>query len=256
MTQSDQATAFRNAHRPGRPLVLYNIWDAGGAAAVQAAGAQAIATGSWSVAAAQGYADGQSIPFDTLVQITTRIVAAVDIPVSVDIEAGFAETPKDIAQNVARLIGAGAVGVNFEDQVIGGRGLRDVSGQTARIAAIRTVAEDARVPMFINARTDVFLQADPADHAQWVDDAIQRAKAYGAAGADGVFVPGLTDPGLIGRICGAVDLPVNVMHLGQGAASGALAQAGVARISYGPQPYLDLMAQLTCAAQKALGSRK
>ncbi|WP_426229395.1 isocitrate lyase/PEP mutase family protein [Pararhizobium sp. DWP3-4] len=250
MTQTDKAKAFRELHRKGDPVVLYNIWDAGTAKAVAASGAKALATGSWSVADANGYGDGQQIPMLHLVDIARSIVAATVLPVSIDFEGGYAEDPEATAQNVGHVIDTGAVGINFEDQVVGASGLHTIEAQAARIKAIRTKADEKGIPFFINARTDLFLKlSDPVRHAPLVDEAIERAAAYAQAGASGFFVPGLSNPDLIGRVCEAVSLPVNIM-MQPGMDKKTLAGLGVARISYGPGPYRAMIAWLKGEAGK------
>lgn len=209
MTQARRALDFTQLHVPGQPLVLYNIWDAGGAKAVAKAGAKAIATGSWSVAAAQGYGDGQKIPLDLLLQIVARITETVELPVTIDFEGCYAEAPESVAANVSRVIEAGAIGINFEDQIVGGEGLHPMEAQCGRIAAARRAAGTAEVPLFINARTDLFLkEKDDSKHEGLMAEAKERAAAYAEAGASGFFVPGLTDPALIRNVCEAVSLPV------------------------------------------------
>lgn len=249
MTQGDSARRFADLHRPGAPLVLHNIWDAGSARAVAEGGARAIATGSWSVAVAQGYADGQALPLEDLLRTARQIVRAVDLPVSVDFEGGYAVAHETVAENVRALIGAGAVGLNFEDQVIGGAGLHDTSQQVRRIAAIRRAAEAEGVPLFINARTDLFLQSPDTDHEGLINAAESRARAYAEAGADGFFAPGLIDAGLIRALCGAVDLPVNVLRTPAAPDIATLADCGVARVSHGPYPYRQVLARLTAEVQ-------
>lgn len=245
----DKANQFRALHQPGNPLVLYNIWDAGSAKAVADAGARALATGSWSVAAAQGYGDGEAIPLDLLAQIAGRIVASVDLPVSVDFEGGYAVNAAAVARNVALIAAVGAVGINFEDQIVGAAGLHSLEVQVARIAA----AKRGGGGLFVNARTDVFLQEpDRARHAGLIAQAIARGQAYAAAGADGFFVPGLVDSALIAQICAAVDVPVNAMRVGEMRIAD-LAAAGVARISHGPGPYREAMAALTARCKVAVG---
>jgi len=254
MSRVEKARAFADLHKPGTPLLLYNIWDAGGAKAIAEAGAKAVATGSWSVAAAQGYPDGQAIPLDLVLTIVARIAATVDLPVSLDFEGGYAEAPDDLAANLARVIAAGAVGLNFEDQVVGGSGLHAPEVQCARIAALRSAAEAAGLPFFLNARTDLFLkEKDRAKHGGLVAEALERAAAYAEAGACGFFVPALVDPDLIGAICEATSLPVNVMMLDGAPSTESLASLGVARISHGPGPYFTAMKDLAARFREAGG---
>ena len=181
MNQSEKADHFKSLHVKGTPLVLYNIWDAGGANTLSKAGAAAVATGSWSVAAAHGYDDGEAIPLAFALQIVERIAQATDLPLTVDFEGGYSADPEQVAENTRKVIIAGAVGVNFEDQVVQGDGLYSISTQVARIKAMRKAAESEGVPLFINARTDLFLGTDPAAHPAQVAEAIDRAAAYAEA---------------------------------------------------------------------------
>ena len=246
---SDTAGFFARLHQPGDPVILYNAWDAGSARAVVRAGAKAVATGSWSVAAALGYDDGEQVPLELVLTNATRIADAVSRPVSIDFEGGYAVEPEAVAANMARLALTGVVGCNFEDQVVGGDGLHPIDLQAARIAAAR---RGAGARFFINARTDIFLQAPQDSHdAAMVDAAIARAHAYAAAGASGFFAAGLADLDLIRKLCDAVTLPVNVIPLPGGPDTRALADAGVARISYGPRPYRAMIKQVEAEAQAA-----
>ena len=246
---SDKAGIFARLHQPGDPVILYNAWDTGSARAVVRAGAKAVATGSWSVAAAWGYEDGEQLPLELVLTNATRIADAVSQPVTIDFEGGYAVKPDEVAANMARLALTGVVGCNLEDQVVGGTGLHDIGKQVKRIAAARRGVGDA---FFINARTDIFLQTSQDSHdAAMVDAAIERAHAYAAAGASGCFAAGLGDIALIRRLCDAVTLPVNVIPLPGGPDARALAAAGVARISYGPRPYRTMIKGVEEAAQAA-----
>ncbi|WP_026613422.1 isocitrate lyase/PEP mutase family protein [Ensifer aridi] len=254
MNQEERAIAFTALHRKGDPVVLYNIWDAGSARCVAEAGAKALATGSWSVAAAHGFADGQKIPLALLIEIVREIVAATELPLSVDFEGAYSEDPAQGAANAAELIDAGAIGINFEDQIVGKAGVHAIDKQTARIRAIREMAERQGIPLFINARTDLFLQeSDAARHAGLMDEAISRAEAYAEAGASGFFAPGLADRELIARLCAASPLPVNVMMKPGAPDLETLAAAGVGRVSYGPFPYRAMIAWLRGEAEKVYG---
>lgn len=251
--QSQKYRAFAALHVPGDPVILFNAWDAGSARAVAEAGAKAIATGSWSVAAAHGYDDAEGLPLELALVNAARAVAAVDLPVTIDFEGGYAVEPGALADNMARLLATGAIGCNFEDRVVGGDGLHPIAEQAARIAALRGAAEQARVSAFINARTDIFLSAKPEAHNDAaVDAALERARAYADAGASGFFVPGLVDARLLARVCEASPLPVNAMMFPGMPDRARLAELGVARISHGPGPYRQAMAALTDAARAAL----
>lgn len=241
-TRSDRAAAFRALHVPREPIVLWNVWDAGSARAVARGGARALATGSWSVAAAHGQADGEQLPLDLAMANLARITAATELPVSVDLESGYGEGPADVARTISRAIEAGAVGCNLEDSVPATGALRAVEQATGRVAAAREAAARAGVALFLNARTDVFFQAPPERHDRsMVDDAIERGAAYARAGADGLFVPGLVDPALIAEVVDRSPLPVNVMIAAGSPTRARLAELGVARISHGPGPYLAAM---------------
>jgi len=240
------AEAFRALHQPGNPLVLTNIWDVGSAKAVAAAGVPALATGSWGVAAAQGFSDGEALPLDITLALVRAITAAVPLPLTVDLESGYGKTPAEVHETVAQALAAGAIGFNLEDSLPGTATLRDPAEQAARYAAARLAAEEAGVPAFINARTDVFF-ATPADRhgPDQVAEALARAQIYAEAGADGIFIPGLADAGLIEAFTKASPLPVNIMATDRTPPRAMLAQLGVARISHGANPYRKAMAFLT-----------
>jgi 2-methylisocitrate lyase-like PEP mutase family enzyme len=202
---------------------------------------------------AQGFTDGQNIPFDHALDNARRIVAAVDLPVSLDLEGAYAEDPTEIAVNVQRALETGVIGFNFEDQIIGTKDLYDTETQSARVAAMREGCDAAGIPAFINARTDIFLKAAPDTHTDaMLDDAISRAKSYADAGASGFFAPGLKDETLIKRLCDATELPVNIIALPGTPDTPTLAGLGVARISYGPVPYRQMLAWLQDNAHKAI----
>jgi 2-methylisocitrate lyase-like PEP mutase family enzyme len=250
MQQKERAALFASLHVKGSPFVLYNAWDAGSAKTIQDAGAPVIGTSSWAVAAAQGYGDGEAIPFVFVEQIVARITATVDIPVSVDVEGGYSDDPHVCAANVARLIDLGVVGINFEDRVVHGTGLHSIDAQSARIAAIRAIADARGVPLFINARTDVFLGTG-IKPPEGMAETKARAAAYASAGASGFFIPGLVDFAAIRELCASITLPLNVMAMQGLPNTRELADAGVARISHGPGPYLLAMDAIRNAAKES-----
>jgi 2-methylisocitrate lyase-like PEP mutase family enzyme len=239
---------FAALHVPGDPVILYNIWDAGSARAVAAAGAKALATGSHPVGDASGFGDGQKVPLNYVFDNATRIMAAVDLPLTVDFEGGYALDPEATAANVAALAATGAVGCNFEDQVIGGEGVHPLKEQARRINAIRKAVGDS---FFINARTDLYLKTQDHDSAL-VDAVIERGKAYADAGASGFFVPRLADARQIEKIVKDVPLPLNVIAFPGAPDKKLWASAGVARISHGPFPHRALMAKLEEMARAAI----
>jgi len=245
---SSKYETFAALHVPGDPVVLYNIWDAGSALAVVAAGAKALATGSHPVADANGWPDGEQVPIDFVFANATRIVGAVEVPLTVDFESAYSTDPEEGGANVARLKATGAVGCNFEDQVIGGEGVHPLDRQVKRIAAIRrAVGSD----FYINARTDLFLKTQTYDDAL-IDQVVERGKAFADAGASGFFVPRLADPAQIERVVREVPLPLNVIAFPGAPDKKVWASAGVARISHGPFPHRALMAELTEMAAAAI----
>lgn len=251
--QANIARSFAELHLKGDPLVLFNVWDAGTARAVQEIGAKAVATGSWAVAAANGFEDGEKMPLELAIANLERIVEAVDLPVTLDFEGGYAEEPGALKENVKRVIGAGAVGINFEDRVIEGSGLYSVEKQCERIRAIRDAADEAGVPLFINARTDVVLPLDTSSHNEaHLDEMIERGRAYADAGASGLFAPALVNPDFIGRLCEASPIPVNILIWPGVPSPAELAGLGVARISYGASSYRMTMEVFKAEGRKAL----
>lgn len=252
-TLQEKATMFHQSHTKGNPLILVNVWDAGSALAIQSAGAAAIATGSWSVAAAHGEQDGEAMPFQLVLDNLARITARVDLPVTIDIEGGYGRFASEVKENVSQVIQHGAVGINIEDQLPAGAGLYAVEEQCLRLSAAREAAEQAGIPLFINARTDIFLQNAPERHNHaLLEEALIRSKAYAEAGATGLFVPGLQNQQLIQELCERSSLPVNVMVTSHEPSPKQLAGLGVSRVSYGPYPYLQAMKHLKELGQSIL----
>jgi 2-methylisocitrate lyase-like PEP mutase family enzyme len=242
--QQERAQRFRELHRGDNPLLLANAWDAMSARVLAAAGAPAIGTTSFGVALSNGVWDGEQLPFERVLEVARSVASAVDVPVTIDLEAGWGAGPGEVSESVARVIEGGAVGINIEDSVPGQRGaLRDLPEQSARIAAARAAAEESGVPAFINARCDVYFGARIEADAR-VDEVLSRARAYREAGADGLFLPGLVDLATIQAITSQVDLPVNVM-VGPGLPELAeLVGAGVRRVSQGGAAFVAVLGSL------------
>lgn len=236
---------FAALHVAGDPLILFNIWDPGSAKAVAGTGAKAIATGSWGVACAAGFADGEKLPLDFAIDNLSRILTVTDLPVSIDMEAGYGATEAEVGQSVARAAAAGAAGINLEDKDPATRQLFTIDTAARRIAAA------ARSGLFVNARADLFILTPAVDHdVALVDIVVERAKAYADAGARGLFAPFLRDEALIARLCEHSPLPVNIL-LGDGVPGHKrLAELGVARISHGHGPWAAAMKWLADEARK------
>ncbi len=246
---TDKTESFATMHIPGNPLILYNIWDAGSAAAVAKAGAKAIATGSYGVAGAHGLGDGEKLPLDVAVATLSEVLAVTDLPVTIDMEAGYGADPAAVGVSVQRAADAGAIGINMEDKDPVTKTLFSVADACARIKAA------AATGVFVNARADLFVLAPPAEHDEAkVDAMIERAKAYADAGARGLFAPFLLKPALIERLCAGSPLPVNILMSEGCPDHKTLAGLGVARISHGHGPWAAAMNWLEGEAKKALNA--
>lgn len=218
---------FRDLHTGRTLLLLPNAWDAGSAAVFESLGAPAIATTSAGLAWARGYPDGDELPVGHLFAVAREIARVIRVPLTIDIEGGYSDDPARVGQTVAGVIDAGAVGINIED------GVSAPDLLCAKIEAAREAAMRARVDLFVNVRTDVYLRA-VASGAAAVEAVVSRAQRYQAAGCDGLFVPGLADGAEIGAIAAAVDpLPLNIMLLPALPSFDILHAQGVRRLSAG-----------------------
>jgi len=233
-----QVARFRELHREQTPLILANVWDAGGARLVQSLGAMAVATTSAGVAWSMGYQDGYLLPIETQVELTKRIARVLEIPLTVDVENGYSYDPLIVAENIVKIAKAGASGVNLEE------GPDDPVVVISKIRATRAALEKAGLDMFINLRCDVFLEKSvPAD--SMVAETIKRGKAYQETGADGLFIPGLTKSEDIRAITSASLMPVNVMSWPGVPTADELAKLGVKRLSAGASVYQALWKAMT-----------
>ncbi|TFV57065.1 isocitrate lyase/phosphoenolpyruvate mutase family protein [Mycobacterium sp. PS03-16] len=226
-----RARRLLELHQPGNPVVLPTVWDAWSAQLAVEAGFSALTVGSHPVADSVGRADQEGMTFDELLTRVTQITGAVDVPVSVDIESGYAEAPTRLIEG---LLGAGAVGLNIEDTVHkeGGR-LRSSGEHAELVGALRAAADDAGVHVVVNARTDLFLRQD-GDEADRVERAIARLKDAAAAGADSLYPVGRHDPDTLRRLTSELPLPVNAIGLPDQDDPASFGPLGVARISFGP----------------------
>ncbi len=249
-----KAQTFASLHIKGDPIIIYNAWDGGSARAIAAAGAKAIATGDHPVGFSHGYTndDFDGFSFESYLGTITDIARAIELPFSVDISSGEGLNIEGLKARVTSLLELGIVGVNFEDRLDDSSGIKTFEEQAARISAIREAADTYGVPLFINARSDIFSTAgDSSAHASLLPDALQRAEAYQAAGANGFFAPGLMDIELIRQLCESSPLPVNIIRLPGAPEIADLKAAGVSRISYGPVVQMQMIEWLTTKATAA-----
>jgi 2-methylisocitrate lyase-like PEP mutase family enzyme len=234
--------------------VLVNVWDAASARLVEEAGAKAIATSSSAISWSMGFPDGNRLPAGLAMSVLERIVAATSLPVTADIEAGYAGSgdgfdARKLRDTILAVLDAGAVGINFEDS--GDRPLTDTGEQCRRLALVRDAADSVGIDLFINARTDTYLSGGYPERA--FDETVIRARAYLAAGASGIFVPGLTDLHVLHELSRRIDAPLNALA-GVGAPSvGELHDAGVQRISIGGNTAKAAYATVSRVAGEVLG---
>lgn len=227
--QLEHAKTFAALHKAGDPLLLPNAWDAASAVVIAGAGAAAIATTSAGLAWSLGVPDGADLGAERNAEAVARIVAAVDLPVSADIEAAYGESPEAVAATVTAVVQAGAVGVNIEDRI--GPTLLEPAAQTERLIAAREAAQRLGIPLWINARTDIYLAGigEPQDRPGLTEE---RANAYAAAGIDSLFVPGLVDTAVLGTLSEG-PVPISVMAWAGAPSVAEFAAAGAVRISLG-----------------------
>lgn len=257
MTQAEKANALLQLHHASAPLVLINAWDAASAAMIAHCGLPAIATSSAAVANSLGYADGEHVPFPEMLSAIQRIARTVNVPVTADIEAGFAADVKQLESSIEQVIAAGAVGVNLEDalpehadpKIRHSSPLYPVPEQIARIQAARRVAEKLKIHLVINARVDAYWQAG-VEPAEALRNTLERGHAYLKAGGDCIFVPGLRNPDHIRAVVEQWRAPVNILA-GPGVPPiPELAKLGVRRVSYGSGPHRAAMGLLRRMAEE------
>jgi 2-methylisocitrate lyase-like PEP mutase family enzyme len=248
--QIRKAERFLELHHAPELLVLPNIWDPLGARLLEGLGYPAVATASAAVAFSLGYDDGERITFDAMLDVIRRIASSVDVPVTADIERGYAEDPQEVAENIRRVLEAGAVGINIEDSTAVGEALYPTDYQCERLQAIRRMAEREGIPLVINARTDLFFGGIDGSTEEKVKETIARGKAYLEAGADCLYPILLGDLDALKPIQAETGGPINVYASASTASMRELEAAGISRLSLGPGL---LKASLTEMRRVALG---
>ncbi len=247
---ADKARAFTALHVPGNPIVLPNAWDASSAWVIQQAGAKAVATSSAACAWSIGRADGGGMSRDEAIGAVRRVVSAVDVPVTADIETGYGDDAA-LAETIRAVLDAGAIGVNLEDS--GGDPLYPIDIAAQRISIAREAAEVYGVPLHINARVDVFFES-VGEPDELVALTLERAAAYVAAGASSIFVPGVRDLAVIERLTGGIAAPVNILAGAASPSVAELAGAGVGRISVGSALNLAMLKTLGGVVENLLAT--
>jgi 2-methylisocitrate lyase-like PEP mutase family enzyme len=233
---AERARVFRSLHQGERMLVLPNAWDVITARVFESGGFPAVGTTSFGIARAHGFRDGDNAAREVTLAMAGRMAAALTVPLSADIEGGYGETPEEVERQALLLIEAGVVGFNVEDgQAPAATPLADAARHGAKIAALKAAGAAAGVPVFVNARTDVFWLRTHTGAAA-LDEALRRAETYLRAGADGIFIPGLVDRDAIGRAVQALDAPLNVLAGPRTPTGPELAALGVKRLSLGSGP--------------------
>ena len=234
-SQKAKAELFRALHHNGKMLVLPNIWDTLGAALLENLSYPAIATASASIAFANGYDDGENIPFTDLLILLKKITASVNIPVTADIESGFANTNTELQKNIELLIETGIVGINLEDSDKKNNKLFPIEIQCERINLIKKVATETGIPLFINARTDVYLKGkDFVNDEEKLNETVKRGKAYINTGADCFFPVLMTQKAAIQNLIAELNRPINIIAIAGAPDLKTLNEMGVARVSLGP----------------------
>ena len=254
--QKQLADSFRQAHRSPPLLLLPNAWDAMSARQFEAAGFGAVATTSGGVAWDLGFPDGEGAPWPEVVAATARIVQAVRVPVTADIEAGYGDTPDQVGKHITEILQTGVVGFNVEDGTPSpDRPVRTIEDASARIRAARAAATAAGIPAVINARVDLYIK-NVGDPASRFKETVRRGKAYLAAGADCIYPFGLADLEIIARLTKALDgAPINIVARPDTSVT-ELEKIGVARVSIASGATLAVMSMIKQIAEELHASRR
>ncbi|MBN8203456.1 isocitrate lyase/PEP mutase family protein [Bacillus sp. NTK034] len=248
--QSLKAETFHRLHQQSSTFVLPNSWDVISAKMFEECGFKAIGTTSAGIAASLGYLDGQSIPLGKMVETIENIAKSVNVPVSADIEAGYGRTVEEVLETVKAVTAAGAIGINLEDGTgDSNRSIFDISSQKEKIAAIKGFSESRNIPLLINARTDLYW-LNIGDSSTRLQEAVKRAKAYQDAGADCIFIPGLTDRKIIKKIREEISCPINLLVDAEMPSLSELSEIGIERLSCGSVPFRATLTYLRTISEE------
>ena len=239
--QKKNAELFLSLHKSDKILLLPNIWDPIGAQILQSKGFLAVATASAAISASLGYKDGEKIKFTTHLEIIRRIASSVDVPVTADIESGYAADLPKLKENINLLLNTGAVGINLEDSVGKEGVLRNVDEQAERISAVRETAEKNGIHLVINARTDCFLGKSEKSNSELIKEAVKRAKEYIKAGADCFYPVGVLDLETVKTLRNEISSPINILGSAKSVPLKTLQEIGINRVSFGPFIFRSLL---------------
>ncbi len=251
-TQQKKAQKFLELHSNSELLILPNIWNPIGARILEAKGYPAAATASAAISASLGYEDGEKIKLSTLIDIITRIANSVDIPISADIESGYADSVFELKENIKKVIESGVVGINIEDSANNDHSLRTIDEQCERIQAVRAAADNQNIHLVINARIDCFLTNDFHSNEERIDESVKRAEAYIKAGADCIYPIGPGDEETVKKLRSRISAPLNIF-----ASSGALSlrkmkALGINRVSFGPNLFRSCLSKFSNIAEELI----
>lgn len=245
MSQATKAQQLLSLHNNGKLLILPNVWNPIGARMLQAKGYSAVATASAAIAESLGYGDGEQLKLDTMLDMVTRIVRSVDLPVTADFEAGYSDSIEGLQENISRLLDTGAVGLNFEDSFDDSAHLRPIPEQVERIKAIREAADRKGIHLVINARADSFFAKGFSSDEERIEDIITRLTAYAASGADSVYPVGRGDKETLAILRKRLSAPINVLATAKTASLKELQELGINRVSFGPYIFRSLLAKMS-----------
>jgi len=252
MSQAAKAQQLLSLHNNGKLLILPNVWNPVGARMLQAKGYSAIATASAAIAESLGYSDGEQLKLDTMLDMVTRIVRSVDVPVTVDFEAGYSNVIEGLQENITRLLETGAVGLNFEDSWGDSKYLRPIPEQVERIRAVREIAERRGIHLVINARADSFFAEGFSSDEERIEDVITRLNAYIEAGADCVYPVGRGDKETLAILRKRISAPINVLATAKTTSLKELQEMGINRVSFGPYIFRSLLAKMSAMQDEIL----
>lgn len=251
MNQSEKFNTFKSYHSKTNPLVLLNIWDFKSKELSEKGGVKTLATSSYAIADLHGYADGENMPFEDILSELEKIASNTSLPITVDIETGYAKTADGLKNNIKELIKLGIVGINIEDKIPDTDSLYSVEEFKNKLISIKQVSKE----IFINARTDMFFYGNIEDkntNTDILNETIKRIKEYESAGADGIFIPGLKNKEFIKEITENTSIPLNIMLDYRTENINEFQGLGISRFSFGPTIYLKLMEDAEKIFQKNL----